>query len=208
MLTLLTVQDYKPLLTKTHRWSRLLILDLPVPLEFLSGFTLTRWSPCGTGELASEYFSIGFFFLFSSLVQTLTLLSCQSSRNLAWLCQVLHPYWHLVIGRHCGWDDRSQTSFPGFQFTFFSASFSHTFCLVREIQRLTSCLRSSVSLAHQLNRLVFPALIGSWSYMEFSVQTWPGVTQLPDYKPTFPQWKGLDLADAVKNVSRLNALWM
>lgn len=32
-------------------------------------------------------------------------------------------------------------------------------------------------------------------------QTWPGVTQLPDYKPTFPQWKALDLADAVKNVT-------
>ena len=39
--------------------------------------------------------------------------------------------------------------------------------------------------------------------MASPAQTWPGVTQLPDYKPTFPQWKALDLADAVKNVSWL-----
>ncbi|KAJ9109229.1 Cyclin-dependent kinase catalytic subunit [Naganishia friedmannii] len=26
---------------------------------------------------------------------------------------------------------------------------------------------------------------------------WPGVSQLPDYKPTFPQWNGVDLARAV-----------
>ena len=40
--------------------------------------------------------------------------------------------------------------------------------------------------------------------MASPAQTWPGVTQLPDYKPTFPQWKALDLADAVKNVSCLD----
>jgi len=32
-------------------------------------------------------------------------------------------------------------------------------------------------------------------------QSWPGVTQLPDYKPTFPQWKELLLEDIIKNVS-------
>ena len=42
--------------------------------------------------------------------------------------------------------------------------------------------------------------------MASSAQTWPGVTQLPDYKPTFPQWKALDLADAVKNVSCLKTV--
>ena len=25
-------------------------------------------------------------------------------------------------------------------------------------------------------------------------ERWPGVSQLPDYKPTFPQWPGADLA--------------
>ena len=60
-----------------------------------------------------------------SLVQTLTPLFFQSPWNPAWLCQVLHPNWRLVIGRHCGRDDRSQTSFPGFQsaFNILSASF-------------------------------------------------------------------------------------
>ena len=33
-----------------HRWSRLLTSDSPGPSEFLSGCTLTRWSPCGTGD--------------------------------------------------------------------------------------------------------------------------------------------------------------
>lgn len=28
-------------------------------------------------------------------------------------------------------------------------------------------------------------------------ETWPGVSQLPDYKPTFPQWAPVDLARAV-----------
>ena len=27
-----------------------------------------------------------------------------------------------------------------------------------------------------------------------SEEKWPGVSQLPDYKPTFPQWPGSDLA--------------
>jgi hypothetical protein len=28
-------------------------------------------------------------------------------------------------------------------------------------------------------------------------ESWPGVKQLPDYKPTFPQWSGQDLAEQV-----------
>ena len=28
--------------------------------------------------------------------------------------------------------------------------------------------------------------------------TWPGVSALPDYKPTFPSWKAKNLADIVK----------
>jgi cyclin-dependent kinase len=28
-------------------------------------------------------------------------------------------------------------------------------------------------------------------------ESWPGVKQLPDYKPTFPQWSSQDLAEQV-----------
>lgn len=31
-------------------------------------------------------------------------------------------------------------------------------------------------------------------------EIWPGVSQLPDYKPTFPQWSAQDLAAAVPNL--------
>ena len=30
-----------------------------------------------------------------------------------------------------------------------------------------------------------------------SEESWPGVKQLPDYKPTFPQWSPQDLAEQV-----------
>lgn len=30
--------------------------------------------------------------------------------------------------------------------------------------------------------------------------SWPGVSQLPDFKPTFPQWGGVDLAEAVHEI--------
>jgi serine/threonine protein kinase len=29
---------------------------------------------------------------------------------------------------------------------------------------------------------------------------WPGVSELPDYKPTFPQWKASDLKQVVPNL--------
>lgn len=29
---------------------------------------------------------------------------------------------------------------------------------------------------------------------------WPGVTKLPDYKPTFPQWKPMDLAQLIPDL--------
>jgi cyclin-dependent kinase len=31
-------------------------------------------------------------------------------------------------------------------------------------------------------------------------EVWPGVSQLPDYKPTFPQWSAVDLARAVPSL--------
>jgi len=31
--------------------------------------------------------------------------------------------------------------------------------------------------------------------------TWPGVSDLKDYKPTFPKWSDNMLADSVKNLS-------
>jgi len=31
--------------------------------------------------------------------------------------------------------------------------------------------------------------------------TWPGVSDLKDYKPTFPKWSDNKLADSVKNLS-------
>lgn len=34
-------------------------------------------------------------------------------------------------------------------------------------------------------------------------ETWPGVSQLPDYKPTFPNWKSNNLASSVKNLSKV-----
>lgn len=30
--------------------------------------------------------------------------------------------------------------------------------------------------------------------------SWPGVSSLPDYKPTFPQWHGAELKSAVKGL--------
>ena len=50
----------------------------------------------------------------------------------------------------------------------------------------------------------------SWNFVElmFSLdsrilstpteETWPGVSELPDYKPSFPMWKGNSLANSVK----------
>lgn len=31
-------------------------------------------------------------------------------------------------------------------------------------------------------------------------ESWPGVTSLPDYKPTFPNWKSNTLAGSVKQL--------
>ena len=31
-------------------------------------------------------------------------------------------------------------------------------------------------------------------------EKWPGVSQLPDYKPTFPQWPGADLASQLPSL--------
>lgn len=31
-------------------------------------------------------------------------------------------------------------------------------------------------------------------------ERWPGVSQLPDYKPTFPQWPGTDLASQLPSL--------
>lgn len=33
-----------------------------------------------------------------------------------------------------------------------------------------------------------------------SEEKWPGVSQLPDYKPTFPQWSGTDLLTQVPSL--------
>lgn len=33
-------------------------------------------------------------------------------------------------------------------------------------------------------------------------KTWPGVSQLPDYKQTFPQWSGVDLGTLVPNLDK------
>lgn len=33
-----------------------------------------------------------------------------------------------------------------------------------------------------------------------SEQTWPGVSQLPDFKPSFPQWSQSDLAETVTDI--------
>ncbi|KAF8336962.1 Pkinase-domain-containing protein [Cantharellus anzutake] len=35
--------------------------------------------------------------------------------------------------------------------------------------------------------------------------TWPGVSQLPDFKPTFPQWTGTGLGEAVHEIDRVGA---
>ena len=35
--------------------------------------------------------------------------------------------------------------------------------------------------------------------------TWPGVSQLPDFKPAFPQWGGVDLAEAVDEIDTTGA---
>lgn len=32
-------------------------------------------------------------------------------------------------------------------------------------------------------------------------ETWPGVSELKDYKPTFPKWSDNLLKDSVKNIS-------
>ncbi|KAK9761535.1 Cyclin-dependent kinase A-1 [Basidiobolus ranarum] len=34
-------------------------------------------------------------------------------------------------------------------------------------------------------------------------EEWPGVTNLPDYKPSFPKWKGQSLAKAVPSLDPL-----
>jgi cyclin-dependent kinase len=34
-------------------------------------------------------------------------------------------------------------------------------------------------------------------------ETWPGVKQLPDYKPTFPQWSACDLTKTVVGVDQV-----
>jgi len=34
-------------------------------------------------------------------------------------------------------------------------------------------------------------------------ESWPGVSQMPDYKPTFPSWKTNSLANSVKNLGKL-----
>lgn len=31
-------------------------------------------------------------------------------------------------------------------------------------------------------------------------ETWPGLKQLPDYKSSFPRWRGVSLAKAVPNL--------
>lgn len=40
--------------------------------------------------------------------------------------------------------------------------------------------------------LLLPRILGTPSE-----ENWPGVRQLPDYKPTFPQWSRQDLASIV-----------
>lgn len=45
-----------------------------------------------------------------------------------------------------------------------------------------------------------------FSFLSFSTfgtpdeNTWPGVTQLPDYKCTFPKWPATHLGDSVDNL--------
>lgn len=36
-----------------------------------------------------------------------------------------------------------------------------------------------------------------------SEQIWPGVSQLPDYKETFPQWTKQDLRNIVPNLDEM-----
>lgn len=36
-----------------------------------------------------------------------------------------------------------------------------------------------------------------------SESTWPGVSQLPDFKPTFPQWGPSDLAETIPDVDSI-----
>lgn len=34
-------------------------------------------------------------------------------------------------------------------------------------------------------------------------QNWPGVSQLPDYKPSFPRWHAQELAQAVEGIDEV-----
>jgi hypothetical protein len=34
-------------------------------------------------------------------------------------------------------------------------------------------------------------------------EAWPGVTSLPDYKPTFPQWNGVDLSVHIRGLDHI-----
>jgi hypothetical protein len=43
----------------------------------------------------------------------------------------------------------------------------------------------------------FPFLTGCSVLGTPNEELWPGVKQLPDYKPTFPQWSAQDLAEQV-----------
>ena len=51
------------------------------------------------------------------------------------------------------------------------------------------------SVPRVLSRLLYPSRLRSSRIMGTpNEDKWPGVSQLPDYKPTFPQWPGADLA--------------
>lgn len=56
----------------------------------------------------------------------------------------------------------------------------------------TYILRSKRPLIHSSFFLFVCSVLGTPSEA-----TWPNVSQLPDYKPTFPQWSPTDLTDAV-----------
>ena len=76
-------------------------------------------------------------------------ISPQSSRDPAWLRQVLHSNRHLVPWRHRGRDDWRETPFPGL--VTISSHFSQRI-LYRETLRSTSCSRFSAFSAPQTNR--------------------------------------------------------
>ena len=164
-----------------------------------------KWLPCGTGITAFENFdSIYPLSSFSSSLQS-TPSFTRAPEILLGCAKYSTPIdiWSLgaIVAEMIG-------AKPLFQVPSW-AVFSHSNTNIapfRVIQKLTSCSRSSVSLALQRSRsinwlLVLICVPGAITRWPNSLQTWPGVTQLPDYKPTFPQWKGLDLGDAIKNVS-------